>query len=358
MKGKKKMSNGMKAAISGGICAILLAIGFIVFACITETIGAGYVGYKYDRTVKNGSPNTIPGTSVINEPLTGLIFINPVTQDILKYPTTIVAKNWTNADEGDNKTDMSMQVGSEEGKNIDADVYVSVRPKDLSKIISSFGMKSFSNIVDDDVYGLVKGKLSIVAQTYSIYDMQAKRSEIQKKTFEILSEELEETYGIELVRFEIGTLILPADIQSKIDQKTEAINAVELAKLDRQRQDEINQKIVDGQRAESEKELLKRKNEADAAAYEKEKAAQAQLAVAENNVKIAEQKVTQAQLEKEAELEKQRAFTEEYFRDKELDVQKEAVKSINGSVKTIITDGSGNGYGALAGLKEILGQID
>lgn len=157
---------------------------------------------------------------------------------------------------------------------------------------------------------------------------------------------------------EIGTLILPEDIQSKIDQKTEAINAVELAKLDRQKQDEINQKIVDEQKAESEKELLKRKNEADAAAYEKEKAAQAQLTVAENNVKIAEQKVTQAQLEREAELEKQGAFTEEYFRDKELDVQKEAVKSINASVKTIVTDGTGSGYGALAGLKEILGAIE
>lgn len=352
------MSKSFKAIIAASVAAVLLIIGLITFACITENIGAGYVGYRYDRTVKNGAPNTIPGTSVINEPLTGLIFINPITQDILKYPTTIVAKNWTNANEGDNKTDMSMQVGSEEGKNIDADVYVSVRPKNLSKIISSFGTKNFSSIVDDDVYGLVKGKLSIVAQTYSIYDMQSKRSEIQEKTFEILSNELDETYGIELVRFEIGTLLLPQDIQSKIDQKTEAINAVELAKLDRQKQDEINQKIVDEQKAESQKELLKRKNEADAAAYEKEKAAQAQLTVAENNVKIAEQQVVQAQLEREAELERQGAFTEAYFRDKELDVQMEAVRAINSSVKTIVTDNNGSGYGALAGLKEILEEID
>lgn len=353
-----KMNKRIKAAIAFAGCLVITVVGLVIFGLVTENIGAGFVGYRYDRTVKNGDVNTIPGTSVINEPLTGLVVINPMTQDILKYPTTIVAKNWTNAAEGDNKTDMSMQVGSEEGKNIDADVYVSVRPKDLSKIISSFGTKNFSSIVDDDVYGLVKGKLSIVAQTYSIYDMQAKRSEIQEKTFEILSNELEDTYGIELVRFEIGTLILPEDIQSKIDQKTEAINAVELAKLDRQKQDEINQKIVDEQKAESEKELLKRKNEADAAAYEKEKAAQAQLTVAENNVKIAEQKVIQAQLEREAELEKQGAFTEEYFRDKELDVQKEAVKSINASVKTIVTDSTGSGYGALAGLKEILGAIE
>lgn len=337
------------------VVAILLAILCIVIYCsVTTSIGAGYVGYKYDRTIKNGDPRAIPGTSVINEPLTGLIWINPITQEILKYPTTIVAKNWTAAGE-DGPQDMSMQVGSKEGKNVIADVYISVRPKDLGKIISSFGTKSFDKIVDDDIYGLVKGKLSIVAQTYSIYDVQACRSELQEETFRLLTDTLDETYGVELIRFEIGTLGLPVDIQEKIDQKTEAINAVELAKLDRQRQDEINQKIVDEQKAESQKELLRRQNEADAAAYEKEKAASAALAVAESEVAIAEQKVKEAELLKEAELEKQKAFTEEYFRDKELDVQMEAVNAINSSVQTIITDGNGNGYAGLLGLKEVLG---
>ena len=347
----------IKAISFSAIVLILAIVGLIIYNSITVSIKAGYVGYRYDRTVKLGDPRAIEGTSVINAPLTGRVYINPFTQDVLKYPTTIVAKNWTCKEEGDNKKDMSMQVGSQEGKNVDADVYVSVRPLDLSKIISSFGTKSFDNIVDDDVYGLVKGKLSIVAQSYSIYDIQSSRSEIQEKTFEILSESLANTYGIELVRFEIGTLKLPDDIQTKIDQKTEAINAVELAKLDREKQDEINQKVVDQQKAESEKELVKRQNEADAAAYEKEKASQAELVVAENKVKIAAQEVEVARLEKEAQLERQKGYTEQYFRDKQLDVQMEAVKSINPSVKTIITNSDGDGFAALAGLKSVLDSI-
>lgn len=351
MKAKVKAVGSLIGLI---ILVVLLLIGYLF---VTTSIGAGYVGYKYDRTIKNGDARAIPGTSVINEPLTGLVFVNPFTQEILKYPTTIVAKNWTAAGE-DGPTDMSMQVGSNEGKNIIADIYLSVRPLDLGKIISSFGTKKFDDIVDDDVYGLVKGKLSIVAQNYSIYDVQAKRSNIQEETFDLLKDTLAETYGIELIRFEIGTLNLPNDIQAKIDQKTEAINAVELAKLDRQKQDETNQKIVDQQKAESQKELIKRQQEADAAAYEKEKAAAAALAVAEADVKIAEQKVLEAELLRQAELEKQQAFTSEYFRDKELDVQKEAVKSINNSVKTIITDGSGSGLSGLLGIKEILNSLD
>ena len=346
-----------KAFIAGVIAFVLLITGLIVYCVVAETVKTGYVGYVYDRTVKIGDERAIPGTSVIDNPRTGRVYVNPFTQDLLIYPTTIVAKNWTCLEEGDNKEDMSMQVGSQEGKNINADIYISVRPFDMGKIITSFGTKNFDRIIDDDVYGLVKGKLSIVAQSYSIYDVQASRSEIQEKTVNLLKDTLANIYGIELIRFEIGTLVLPEDIQLKIDQKTEAMNAVELAKLDRQKQDEINQKIVDQQKAESEKELVRRQNEADAAAYEKEKASQAQLLVAENEVKIAEQQVQAARLQKQAELEKQGAYTAQYFRDKELDVQMKAVESINKSVNTIVTNSDGDGFAALAGLKPILDAI-
>lgn len=342
--------------ISVLIAVVVLTIGFIVGYNVThETIDAGYVGYVYDRNA-TAEDNVIEGTSVINEERTGRIKINPITQDVLKYPTTIIAKNWTVEDDAWN--DMSMQIASSEGKNIDADIYISVRPIDIGKIIKSFGTKNFDDIVDNDIYGLTKGKLSSVSQAYSVYNMQSSRTEIQTQVFEILSETLMDVYGVELVRFEIGTLNLPAEIQAEIDKKTQAQNEVELAKLEREKQDEINQQLVDEQKAQSEKEMLQRQADADAAAYEKQKEAEALLAVSEANVKIAEQELEIAKLEKEAELEKQKSYTEEYFRDKELDVQREAVKAINSSVKTIITSGEGEGYSGLAGIKEVLDSLN
>ena len=343
----------MEKFIAVLIAAIVLAIGGLIGYSVThETIPAGEEGYVYDR---NAGPedNVIPGTSVINQARTGRISINPITQDVLTYPTTIISKNWTRLAEGDNKHDMSMQIASQEGKNIDADIYISVRPIDIAKIIKSFGTKSFDSIIDNDIYGLTKGKLSTVSQAYSVYDIQSSRAEIQSEVFNILSGTLEEVYGVELVRLEIGTLILPEDIQQKIDQKTQAQNEVELAKLEREKQDEINQQIVDQQKAQSEKDLLARQAEADAAAYEKEREAEAQLSVAESKIKIAEAEVEVARLQKEAELEKQKSYTDEYFRDKQLDVQKAAVEAINPSIKTIITSGDGEGYEAIYGLKEI-----
>ena len=74
--------------------------------------------------------------------------------------------------------------------------------------------------------------------------------------------------------------------------------------------------------------------------------------------KIAEANVEIARLEKEAELEKQQSYTDEYFRDKELDVQKAAVEAINPSIKTVITSGDGEGYEAIFGLKEIFGATE
>ena len=333
---------------------ILLVCGIVLYTVTHETIPAGYVGYVYDRNAKG---DVIEGTSVLAAERKGRISVNPFTQSVLTYPTTIISKNWTGLAEGDNKVDMSMQIASQEGKNIDADIYISVRPTDIAKIIKSFGTKSFNSIINNDIYGLTKGKLSTVSQAYSVYDMQSSRAAIQNEVFNVLSATLDEVYGVELVRFEIGTLILPADIQQKIDQKTQAQNEVELAKLERQKQDEVNQQIVDQQKAQSEKELLQRQAKADAAAYEKKAEAEAELAAQEARLKTAELQVEQAKLEKEAELERQKAFTDAYFKDKELDVQKAAVEAINPSVETIITTGDGEGYGALVGLDKILKNI-
>lgn len=348
----------MKKFIAALVLAIFVAmVCLVVYVTTHETIPAGFVGYVYDRNAKGPNDNVIEGTSVINEERTGRIRINPITQDVLTYPTTIIAKNWTALEEGDNKSDMSMQVASEEGKNIDADIYISVRPVDISKIIKSFGTKSFDSIVDNDIYGLVKGRLSTVSQAYSVYDIQSSRAEIQSQVFDILSVTLADVYGVELIRFEIGTMVLPADIQQKIDQKTQAQNEVELAKLDRQKQDEINQKIVDEQKAQSEKDLLQKKAAADAAAYQKTRAAEAELEAQKAQLEIAKMQVEEARLHKEAILEEQGTMTETYFRNKELEIQMEAAKAINGSLETIVTSGDGEGYGALFGLDKVLDNM-
>jgi len=340
------------------ILVIVIALGGLIFYNVTHiNVKAGYVGYMYDRTIKAGDSRAIEGTSVIDEALTGRVSINPITQELYKYPTTIVARSWTSNVEGDPDLDQAFEIGTLEGKNVAMDVYFSVRPNNVGKIIEAFGGRNFDSIVDRDLLGVVKGKIAIISRTVSVYDIQSNSSKIQEQAKELLVTELNDVYGVELVRLEIGSILPSQDIQAKIDQKTEAINAVELAKLDREKQDETNQKVVDEQQANSEKALIERQMSADANAYELEKNANAKVVVAEANMREAEIDLEIAKLAKESELEKQKSYTEAYFKNIELANKALAMKSINSNLQIVVTDGSGSGYGSIFGLNEVMNVI-
>lgn len=347
----------MKGIIALVLTVIVAVIGIIGYNIFYEVLDPGYVGYIYDRSA-NAEDNVIPGTSVLNEQHTGRILINPVTQSIQEYPTSKISVSFTGPEENDwNGKDMSITVVTSDGKKVDMDVYLEIQFVDIPKVIQSFATKKYATIIDENVYAITRGRLNSLSQEISVYDIQTQLEAMRTAAEEAIGTELFESYGIQLCYLELGAPNLPEDIQQKIQEKTDAVNAVELAKLERQKQDEINQQIVDQQKAQSEKEKLQRQADADAAAYERERAAEAELAVAEAQVKIAEQELEVAKLEKEAALEAQKAYTEDYFRDKELDVQRAAVEAINPSVKTIITSGDGEGFSGLVGVKEILNSI-
>lgn len=345
----------MKGIVAIVVTVAIAAMAIIGYNVFYEVLEPGYVGYIYDRGA-GAEDNVIPGTSVINEQRTGRILLNPITQSILDYPTSKISVSFTGPDENDwNGKDMSITVVTSDGKKVDMDVYLELQFVDIPKVIQSFSTKKYENIVDENVYAITRGRLNSLSQEVSVYDIQKELETMRIAAEEAIGEELLNSYGIELCYLELGAPNLPEDIQLKIQEKTDAINAVELAKLERQRQDEVNQQIVDQQKAQSEKEKLQRQADADASAYERERAAEAELSVAQAQVEIAKQQVEVAKLEKEAALEAQKAYTENYFRDKELDVQREAVQAINPSVKTIITDG--DGFSGLVGIKEILNAI-
>lgn len=329
-----------------GVVAVLLLVGY---ALITVDVKAGYVGYVYDRTLKPTDPKVIQGTSVIDSAKTGVIYTNPFTQQVYKYPTTVVSRSWTKETETTDK-DQAFIVGTKEGQNVTVDVYISVQPSDIGRIIKTWGGKDFENIVDNELYGLVKGKVSMVTQGYSVYDFQAKKSEMTSEISGLLAKDLEEKYGIKLMRFELGNTELPVEIQTKINEKASAINAVELAKLEAQKQEEVNKKDVAAQKATSEKELIQKQVSADAKAYELEVEAEAKRKAAELNLET-------AKLEKQAELEKQKSYTSEYFKDKQLDIEKEAIKSVNENLQIIVDDGSGSGLGQIPIINKYLEGI-
>ena len=373
------MTNKEKGILGLVIAGAVLLLALIGFFMITENIEPGYVGYVYDRTIDPDSPedNVVPvlqGTSVIDKPRYGLVFLNPFTQEMYISPTTVVSRSWTRTNQEGSNQDDSIAAGTIESKNVPVDIYLSVQPSDVGKIIKNWGVdRSFESIVDDELYGVMKGEVKKVTRKVSVYNFQAKVEAMQKEIFENLDKVLQTRYGIKLVRFEFGNVHIPQDILEEIEKKTKAINEVELAELDAKRQAEVNAKEVAKQEAESKQELIKRKAETDAAAYEKERDAKAKALArkqeadaeayairkkAQAQKDAAKDKLEAAKLEKEAELQRQMAFTDKYFADRELDLQTDAVKSINDKLEIIVAPEGGNGIGSIPGTLSILDKIN
>jgi len=373
------MTNKEKGILGLVIAGAVLLLALIGFFMITENIEPGYVGYVYDRTIDPDSPedNVVPvlqGTSVIDKPRYGLVFLNPFTQEMYISPTTVVSRSWTRTNQEGSNQDDSIAAGTIESKNVPVDIYLSVQPSDVGKIIKNWGVdRSFESIVDDELYGVMKGEVKKVTRKVSVYNFQAKVEEMQKEIFNNLAKVLQTRYGIKLVRFEFGNVHIPQDILEEIEKKTKAINEVELAELDAKRQAEVNAKEVAKQEAESKQELIKRKAETDAAAYEKERDAKAKALAREQEADAeayairkkaqaqkdaAKDKLEAAKLEKEAELQRQMAFTDKYFADRELDLQTDAVKSINDKLEIIVAPEGGNGIGSIPGTLSILDKIN
>ena len=351
-----------------GKAIIGIIVGFILVICsligynmVPENVRPGYVGYVYDRNLSPNSDDAIPGTAVHKTPQYGLVWINPFTQEIYKYPTTIISRSWTKLPTEGSPKDDSFPVGTLEGKNVITDTYLSVQPANVGQIIKSYGGRDFEDIVDRELFGLMKGVVQQVTQDYSIYDFQAKKSEITDKVTTKLKDMLLTSYGITLIRFQFGAVELPGEILTQIEAKTTAINAVELAKLDRQKQDELNKRVVDEQKANSEKDVLKRESEADATSYETQKAADAAAYKLQKDADARKLAATanldSARLEKSAELEKQQAYTTQYLDNKKLDVLQSAVEKLNPELKIVVTDSSGSGLNAIPGMQMILDEF-
>lgn len=336
-----------KNKIVGLVSIIVVSLLGLFGYMITHTnIKAGFVGYVYDRTLKPDDSRVIQGTSVIDKAVTGRIGINPLTQEVYTYPTTVVSRSWTKDGELKDQ-DQAFIVGTKEGQNVVVDIYMSVQPQDVGKIIKIWGGQDFETIVDRELYGLAKGKASIITQNYSVYNFQASKSTMQKEIFDSLSTDLKEKYGILLVRLEMGNTVLPADIQTKINEKASAINAVELTKLEKERQDVENEKIVALQKAESQKELIQKQMSADANSYEITKKAEA-------NESAAKMELETAKLKKQAELELQQTYTDSYLKNREISLKYEAIKALNERLTVVIDNGDGTGLSSIPVINEII----
>src|SRR6185436_20404980 len=157
------------------LIAIVLVVG--LWLVLTETvtrIDAAHVGIKVKLA---GSARGVQDIPVV----TGWVFYNPLTEQIVEFPTSVQNVVWTASAHEGRQVDESLTFSSQEGVNINSDIglsfhiepslaphlYLRFRQPNLLLLADGYVRNSvreaFNNVasrmVVQDIYGAGKGKL-------------------------------------------------------------------------------------------------------------------------------------------------------------------------------------------------------
>jgi regulator of protease activity HflC (stomatin/prohibitin superfamily) len=157
------------------VLAIVLLVGggVLVSSCATR-IDAGHVGVRVKLAGSSRGVDDIPT-------VTGWVFFNPLTEQIIVFPTSVINIVWTKDPHEGNAHDESITFSSAEGASINADIglsfhiepakaphlYLRFRKNDLQELANGYvrnSVREAFNVVAsqmpvEKIYGSEKGKL-------------------------------------------------------------------------------------------------------------------------------------------------------------------------------------------------------
>lgn len=127
-----------------GIVLVLIVLPIIVMSTSCTRIDAGHVGIRVKMTGSNRGVQRSPVT-------TGWVFVNPITEKIVEFPTKVLNIVWTRDVNDGSPQDESLTFASQEGVSINADVGLAfhIQPSKAPRLYERFR--------EDDVLTLAHG---------------------------------------------------------------------------------------------------------------------------------------------------------------------------------------------------------
>jgi regulator of protease activity HflC (stomatin/prohibitin superfamily) len=199
------------------VIIVIIAVLFIGLMILSwRNIRPGYVGIVFDKATHQVTTGAL-------EP--GWAFINPFTQAIQEYPVTIQTYAMVQrTGEGSAADDDSIKVQSNEGQQLNLDVFVQYQVKDdeAAALYQDWGGADILFIEDRVVRQYTRSEVRDVASLYSWEEITSgKRGEITDKIVEALREEFANRH-LDLVSFGFRGVHLPQSLQTALDRKIEA----------------------------------------------------------------------------------------------------------------------------------------
>lgn len=253
-----------------GLFIALLVVGGIVLGSCTTRVDAAHVGIKIKLAGSDRGVDDIPQ-------VTGWVFFNPLTEQIILFPTSVQNIVWTkDPHEGMNR-DESITFSSQEGVNINADVGLAfhIEPKMAPHLYLRFRKNDLLDLADGYVRNAVREAFSIEASQMPVQEIYGSGKgklvvNVQKRLTDLLGKD-----GFVIDQLTInGALRLPENVATAINR------AMEATQLSIQAENRVRQV-----RAEAEQAITQAKGQAESARERARGEADARLITAKAEAK-------------------------------------------------------------------------
>lgn len=244
---------------------IALVVGvFVVLAwlgCSSVTrVDPGHVGVRVKLAGSSRGVQDMPTVQ-------GWVFYNPLTEQIVTFPTSVINVVWTQTPHEGNPVDESITFSSSEGASINADVSISfhIDPSRAPQLYAKFKQTDLVRLANEYIRNTVREAFSEVAATMPVQEVYGPGKnkmlvDVTKRVQDRLGPE-----GVIIDQLTInGALRLPENVIQSINRALEATqNAIQAENRVRQVKAEAEQAIASAQGA-AEAARQKAQGEADA----------------------------------------------------------------------------------------------
>jgi regulator of protease activity HflC (stomatin/prohibitin superfamily) len=239
--------------------AFVVALGATAIGCqAARRVDAGHVGIRVRLA---GSDRGVQDMPVV----TGWVFFNPLTEQIVLFPTSVQNVVWTQSPHEGKPVDESITLSSSEGVNVNADVGLSfhIEPSLAPRLYNRFRLNDLTVLADGYMRNTVREAFNDVGSRLSVQDIYGPGKskmlqEVTQKCRDVFAKD-----GIVIDQLTInGALRLPTNVVEAINRAMEATqNAIQSRNRVAQVEAEAEQAIT---QAHGEAEAARQKARGDA----------------------------------------------------------------------------------------------
>ena len=208
-------SSFIKRAILAGV---LLVVALLVSSSCVARVDAAHVGIRVKLAGSSRGVDDIPV-------VTGWVFYNPLTEQLVMFPTSVQNIIWTKDPHEGQPNDESITFSSQEGVNINSDVGLSfhIEPNMAPHLYLRFRKPNLLELADGYVRNALREAFNVVASQMPVQGIYgAEKSKLVENVTKRLQDQLGKD-GIIIDQLTInGALRLPDNVATAINRAMEA----------------------------------------------------------------------------------------------------------------------------------------